>query len=218
MGLSREPSRVRDGGVSPAWYGDVAGEARVVVEAFDDSPGSARCVCSTLLVGVVFAPMRALDVLAGTVDALPGNSDAQQWIELLADLTNDLGRPVTLPQPSSDLARSADRSVLAKACRRVRAAGRAPWTSPRYWSFSGAMERPPVPWRAASCGRTADRLRATRSPRHSPPSLAGERGAWSAGRERVPPAEMPSEGFIDRGTFSGTCGLDDGLYDVGGQA
>jgi hypothetical protein len=66
--------------------------------------------------------MRVLDVRSGTVDALPGRRDAHRWIEVLADLANELGRPVALPPSFRDPARSSDRGVLATACRRVRLA------------------------------------------------------------------------------------------------
>ena len=63
-----------------------------------------------------------LDVLTEVLAALPGRRDAHRWIELAADLTNDLGREVDLPGPFRDLAAGSARSVLAKACRRVRIA------------------------------------------------------------------------------------------------
>jgi len=40
----------------------------------------------------------ALDVLAAALEAIPGRRDAHRWVELLADLTHELGRHVTLPQ------------------------------------------------------------------------------------------------------------------------
>lgn len=63
-----------------------------------------------------------LDVLAEVLHALPGRRDAHRWIELAADLSNDLGCGVDLPGPFRELAAGSARSVLAKACRRVRIA------------------------------------------------------------------------------------------------
>jgi hypothetical protein len=64
----------------------------------------------------------ALAVLSSALESLPGRRDAHRWVELVADLSNELDRPIALPPAFRDLARSADRSVLAAACRRVRSA------------------------------------------------------------------------------------------------
>ena len=60
-----------------------------------------------------------LETLVATLEALPGRRDANRWIELVADLSVRLDRPVALPRAFSDLALGTDKSVLAQACRRV---------------------------------------------------------------------------------------------------
>lgn len=65
----------------------------------------------------------ALDVLVGVLDAVPGRRDAHRWVELVADLSAELDRPVRLPAPLRELAVGRDTSVLSRACRRVRAVG-----------------------------------------------------------------------------------------------
>ena len=60
-----------------------------------------------------------LDVMTQVLECVPGRRDAHRWIEVLADLTHELQRPVRLPAPLQALVQGPARSVVARACRRV---------------------------------------------------------------------------------------------------
>jgi hypothetical protein len=60
-----------------------------------------------------------LDCLAAVLTALPGRRDAHLYVDLLAELASQQGRVFDLPAPFIELSRSRQRSMLAKACRRV---------------------------------------------------------------------------------------------------
>lgn len=61
-----------------------------------------------------------LDVLVSLLDAVPERREAHRWVELLADLSVRLERPVRLPAALAACASGS--SALARACRRVRTA------------------------------------------------------------------------------------------------